>query len=60
MQDFSDEINSGDWDDEIHDNYGYNYHQACFGCIEEIREDIARQRDDQKYQDWEMDYKLHI
>ena len=51
MEDFSDEIDTDYCEGQtiIHNNYGYDYYQACFECIAEIREDIAQQRADEEY-----------
>lgn len=37
----------------VHNNYGYNYSQACFECINEIRAEITQQQLDDAYY-WEM------
>jgi len=56
MEDFSNEIDT-DYSEGriiIHNNFGYSYYQACFECIDEIKEDIAQQRADDDYH-WEME-----
>ena len=56
MEDFSSEIDTDYCEGQtiIHNNFGYDYYQACFECIDEIKEDIAQQHADDKYH-WEMD-----
>jgi len=56
MFDFSNEIDTDYCDGQtiIYNNYGYDYYQACFECIDKIREDIAQQRADAEYH-WEME-----
>lgn len=56
MVDFSNEIETDYCEGQtvIHNNYGYDYYQACFECIDEIRKDIAQQRADDEYH-WEME-----
>jgi len=56
MEDFSDEIDTDYCEGQtiIHNNFGYDYYQACFECIDDIREDIAQQRADDEYH-WEME-----
>lgn len=56
MEDFSSEIDTDYCEGQtiIHNNFGYDYYQACFECIDEIKEDIAQQHADDEYH-WEMD-----
>jgi len=58
MTDFSDEYDTDYCEGQtiIHNNFGYDYYQACFECINEIREDIARQcADEEDEYHWEME-----
>lgn len=59
MEDFSNEIDTDYCEGRtiIHNNFGYDYYQACFECIDEIREDIAQQRAEDEYP-WEMERAL--
>jgi hypothetical protein len=56
MRDFSNEldIDQSEGQTLIANNYGYNYYEACFECIDEIKADIAQQRADEEY-NWEME-----
>lgn len=56
MHDFSNELDIDLCEGEavIVNSYGYDYYEACFECINEIKEDIAQQRADDTYR-WEME-----
>jgi predicted RNA-binding Zn-ribbon protein involved in translation (DUF1610 family) len=56
MEDFSNAIDTDYCEGQtiIHNNFGYDYYQACFECINRIREDIAQQRVEDEYH-WEIE-----
>ncbi len=59
MEDFSNEFDTDYCEGQgvIHNNFGYNYHDACTECAAEIKEDIAKQRlDEDDYNEMEADY----
>jgi predicted RNA-binding Zn-ribbon protein involved in translation (DUF1610 family) len=56
MHDFSNELDIDLCEGQalIANSYGYDYYEACFECIDEIKNDIAQQRADEVYH-WEME-----